>query len=264
MTPVPQADVVGGLWLACALFALFSAFGILTSISIRLTCILYSSIYFSSQIDSYQHHYLLCLLLLLFSIPSQRFWAMDGSEDERRSCMPLLLYLQIALVYFWTGVAKLDSTWLTGVTMKNMSNSEIVLGQVGELAAWLYGMDTEPGLALDAMYKTLSFAVMLGELLIPLCFIIKKLRIVGFIITPFFHVGVELGLDIELFSFYMISINFILLKPDWLWRRLDSYGTTCLDQRPSQRFLAFIIVSAMVSIALLRQIEFPNDLFCQS
>ncbi len=266
LTPVPNAEVVGGLWLACALFALFSAAGVLTTFSIRMTCVLYSGIYFSSQIDSYQHHYLLCLLLFLFALPNQQFWSLKTSNDDRRSWMPTLLYLQIALVYFWTGIAKADSTWLTGVTLESMSNSEIVLSHIGSLAASLYGVDTDPSLALDAMYRSLSVTVMTGELLIPLCFLFKRLRILGLVLTPFFHIGVEmLGLDIELFSFYMISLNTLLLSPAGPWLRIDNYcrekalteGSTNLRSR------LIIIVGMVLTLGLLSQLEFPTGkLYC--
>ena len=261
LTPVPSAEWVGALWIMCALSSLLAAFGVLASLTIRLTCVLYAGIYFSSQIDSYQHHYLLALLLFLFALPKEAFWRVSRAPDERRSWVPNLFYLQIAIVYFWTAVAKVDSTWVSGATLQSLSNSEVVLSYVGTWTTWLYGTAHEPLFALNAMYQTLAGLVIIGEFFLPLCFLFQRLRLIGLIISPFFHVGVEmLGLDIELFSFYMISINFILLSPDRLWGRLDAWLEQHYQSSANahQRARILIAFAALVGTLCLYQIDFPR------
>jgi len=102
--------------------------------------------YFISQIDNYQHHYLLVLICIILSTIN---WSALGARLEeqlanRRSIIRQkqsvkgkgkdktsllaqgeaittttlwqfrLLMVQLSVVYFWTSVAKMDSTWLSG------------------------------------------------------------------------------------------------------------------------------------------------------
>ena len=70
-------------------------------------------------------------------------------------------------------------------------------------------------LSLDAGLRVAAVAVMLGEYVGGVVYLVRPLWGLGLCLLPLFHVAVEtLGLDIELFSYYMIATHVALLLPD--------------------------------------------------
>ncbi|MGB0646509.1 MAG: HTTM domain-containing protein [Bradymonadia bacterium] len=225
--PQPTPQSVGTLWALCAMSACLAALNVLTAATIRLTAILYTGIYFWSQADSYQHHYLNAIILIVLASLPTRAWKPQQKDQPSKNTFPFigLLYCQFALVYFWTAVAKIDPTWLSGTTMMSLSQSDTLLIYTSHISEMLYGTSGDPQLAHDALYRTLSLSVIAGELLVAVCFLVPKLRPLGLVLAPIFHLSVEfLGLDIELFSLYMIGINLILLSPSNFWANVQQWG----------------------------------------
>lgn len=240
---VPTPAVIATGWLLCGFFCLRAAFGIAIRQSIIGATICYFGIYMWSQVDSYQHHYFIGLVLTIACLIPAEVWTATAppevADDPARRARwhrvrhwgLRLIYVQIALMYFWTGVTKTDPTWLTGATMDALTHDVAIRAQITRLEGVL-------GLARGEGYMVVAHFVMLGELLAPLAFLFRRLWIPGLLIVPWFHVGVEvLGFDIELFSYYMIALDLILLSPDgfWRWLRTSLGGVSSLAaklQRP--------------------------------
>lgn len=84
----------------------------------------------------YQNHfYLVCLLSFLFIIlPANRVWSLDNIEGKMPTWVPrwsvLILKLQIAIVYFYGGIAKLNYDWLHGQPqteyMREFANQAVI------------------------------------------------------------------------------------------------------------------------------------------
>src|SRR5690606_32930313 len=97
--------------------------------AIALT-VIYGGIYFWSQADSYQHHYLIALLLLLTCFLP--FDALPGLERPReggwpkatRSWATALIYVQVGVVYLYTGITKSSPDWLSGWGMTQVVTGE--------------------------------------------------------------------------------------------------------------------------------------------
>lgn len=224
---VPTPAIIAAGWLVGGYFCLRAAFGIATRVSIIGATVCYFGIYLWSQADSYQHHYLVGLLLTLSCFIPESVWAATPPDRDAVENDPAawarwhrvrhwglrLIYVQIALMYFWTGVTKADPTWLSGATMDALTTTPSV-------RAGIAGFEESMGLARGEGYAWAATAVMVGELLAPLAFLFRRLWLPGLLIIPWFHVGVEiLEFDIELFSYYMIGLDVILLTPDGIWRR---------------------------------------------
>ncbi|MCA9540459.1 MAG: HTTM domain-containing protein, partial [Myxococcales bacterium] len=222
LLPIPTPAAVAAGWLLGGFFALRTALGIAPRTSAIGTAICYAGIYFWSQADSYQHHYLLAMLLILMAFVPTRVWAAaprhDDPPDTPRSPVAhwvlRLIYVQIALMYFWTGVTKADPTWLTGATIDQLTTKLAIRDAIvafEQARGWDHG----------TVYHLMAWAVMLGELSAPIFFLSRKLRVIGLFIVPWFHVGVEiLNFDIEWFSYYMIALDVILLMPSAGWRAI--------------------------------------------
>jgi hypothetical protein len=193
-----------------------AAMGIRFRLSASLAALSYLGVYFWSQADSYQHHYLVGLLLLVGSFLPEK-----GEEGEGGHWAIPLIYVQLALLYFWTAVTKCDPTWLSGATMNQLTGEPEVRAFVGTVAA---RFDT----GLTEVFAFSAWATMLGEYFACLAFLIPRLRLLGLITVPWFHVGVEvLGFDIELFSYYMVALDLILLSPDRFWTWIGARTWPC-------------------------------------
>src|SRR5690606_26571654 len=77
-----------------------------------------------SQLDSYQHHYLLSWFLLYMAwFPELSAKNLTEGGQPRRGPAPAyaLLLLTSAVVYFYTGVSKTDPDWRSGLALERLS-----------------------------------------------------------------------------------------------------------------------------------------------
>jgi tetratricopeptide (TPR) repeat protein len=198
VAPGRAGYAIGQLVLAY-LFVL-AAVGVATRYVLPIAAALYGWLYFSSQLDSYQHHYLVWLLVLLACfVPWQRP-ADAMPRTPVRSWALRLLYIQLALLYFWAAVSKLNGAWLDGTTLSGQLDGKVrslidaTVGIAG--AAWLVVL-TELALAATVWHKrTWPIAAPLGIAL---------------------HAGIlATSLDIGLFAWLMLGV-YILIIPDRVW-----------------------------------------------
>ena len=87
IAPVPFPSIVVLFVILSGFAALLAAFGIWIRGNMIIASIGYSTIYFWSQADSYQHHYLVALLMLICCFIPGRIWQPSsgsghGSEDS--------------------------------------------------------------------------------------------------------------------------------------------------------------------------------------
>ena len=225
----PSPSSIGVLYLSGGLLSLLAALGLGGRFTIALIALIYNVAYLWSQADSYQHHYLLGLLLLWFSwAPLSR--AKSAPEAQRHPGYDAL-YVQIAIIYFWTAVAKTEPVWLSGEVIDGVLRDAEVRREVLSWGGAL-GLDS------SGTFKLVAWGVMFGEYLAPLLFLLRPLRWLGFLMIPWFHISVEwVGFEIELFSYYMIVVVICLLSPARLWSPLEwlmqrgSEGLTWLEER---------------------------------
>ena len=221
IAPLPWAGIVGAGWLLGGFLALRAALGVAVRQSAALLAIIYGGIYVWCQADSYQHHYLIALMLGVLAFVPEAAWqsrwagAVQGPAAETSVGWAIrMLYVLLALVYFWTGVTKVDPVWLSGDTMRMLTSSAENQALMGKAAKLL-------GMPRDDVYVFAAWSVMIGEISVGLALLWRKLWLLALLAAPWFHVGVEvIGFDIELFSYYMIAIDLILLAPrrvyDWI------------------------------------------------
>jgi len=217
--PMPTPEIVGPLYVLGGLLALAIALGVRPRRCLALLAPIYAGVYAWSQSDSYQHHYLISLLLILALFVPAPAWTLPaaGEPTAIRSWAVRLIYVQIGLMYAWTAVTKHTPVWLDGTTL-----GQIVTCEPREHLRWLSGVT---GWSAEATLAVSSAAVMVGEYLAGFIYLVRPLWVVGMGLIPLFHLGVEwLGLDIELFSYYMIGTNLILLAPGAALDRAVRFG----------------------------------------
>jgi hypothetical protein len=95
----------------CFVLALFTMTPFKSGMLLCLVTAAYVTVYFSSQIDYYQHHYLVCLLLTIMCA------SVVVRGDTAQRSLQLLAY-QVSWVYLWSGVAKLHGDFLLGTSLR--------------------------------------------------------------------------------------------------------------------------------------------------
>src|SRR5205085_4826490 len=88
------------------------AFGVAARVLVPITAALYAWLYFGSQLDSYQHHYLVVMVLVIASfVPWQRP-ADARPETPARSWAIRLLLVPLAIMYLWAAISKMSPGWV--------------------------------------------------------------------------------------------------------------------------------------------------------
>lgn len=212
--PLPTAEVVTGARLLGGFLALRVALGMGGRWSMAGLAGIYGGVYLWSQADSYQHHYLLALIALLsVFLPYEDMpglWRRGGGArpEVTRSWAAQLLYVQVSIVYFFTGVTKSGGDWLSGWAMERIVVEPEARAQMMEVASRL-------GMELLTFYQVSAWSIMLGQFLAATALMIPRLRPLACVVGPVFHVMVEfLDLKIGWFSWYMLGLYYVLLIPD--------------------------------------------------
>jgi hypothetical protein len=155
------------------------------------------------------------ILFYLMLCPCGAVWSMDhwlrrGQAAGKRLFVypwPLcLLFVQMAIIYFYNGVHKLlGAQWRSGQAL------HYVLGDL-TLARVSYATVPVP----DVATQILTWTVLAWELTFPLLVLRRSTRLVALLMGVGFHVGIGLTLELGAFAPYMLCL-YVPLAP---WERL--------------------------------------------
>lgn len=212
--PVPSRVAIGVLFVLQAYLALRVMMGVAIKGSVRLLAGLYAYTYFISQLDSYQHHYLVFLLLVVAcTIPWDEAAHPTGeapANDEPRTIASWglrLLTVQLALLYLWAAISKMSPLWLDGTAL----SQQLGVPWVRHAIEVVFGSASrgDPG-GFAAMAKL----IMIAELVLAVGVLIRWMWPAVWLIGMGFHISVELsGYRIGLFSYFMMGL-YVLFLPD--------------------------------------------------
>jgi vitamin K-dependent gamma-carboxylase len=209
VAPLPGQGMV---WLfgAMGLFALGIALGLFYKLSSLLFLLTYTYVFLLDKTPYNNHYYLIILLsLLLFCVDAQR-WA---SLDRWRAATPdpetipfwqlFILRAQIFIVYFYGGLAKLNSDWLMGEPMR----------------MWLAGRADYPVLgpffATEGAVYFFSYGGLLFDLSIGFLLLWPRTRWLALVGLLFFHLMNSWLFSIGIFPFLAIAATVLFVEPDW-------------------------------------------------
>jgi hypothetical protein len=214
------------------------------------------------------HGYLVCLLAwIAVFLPLHACWSLDARRrpDLRRETVPAwtlgLLRFQLALVYFYGGIAKLNGDWLRGEPMR------FWLRQRGD---WPFF-----GSFLQSDYAPwfFSYGGLLFDLLIVPALLWRRTRVAAFFVAVFFHLANGYLFTIGVFPWLAISLTALFFEPSWprrlvagLRRRLGKPVSRAVDVeaaavQPLSRWLpwALGIYAAIQLLLPLRQFLYPGN-----
>ena len=199
---------------ALGLLSLCIALGLLYRISTVLFFLGFSYVFLLEQARYLNHFYLVVLIsFLLIFLPAHRYWSLDGFLFANRDkhvpawCV-LLLRLQLGIVYFYGGVAKLNADWLQGQPMGMWLAERTEFPFVGHLFTekWMVYFFSYGGLFLDL----LAFPLLM----------IRKTRLPMFLALVLFHFTNDRLFVIGIFPWFAIAATTIFFAYDWPLRVL--------------------------------------------
>jgi hypothetical protein len=185
------------------------ACGVGTRVALPIAAAVYSWLYFGSQLDSYQHHYLVALLLWLACfVPWERPEGARADTPVKTWALRLIL-LQLGIMYLWAAISKMTPAWWDGSTLGRQ-----IAGPLRSL------IDATVGI------RAASIGVVFLEL--TLAFTVWNPRMWWFASSAglLFHGAILVsGLEIGLFAWLMIGL-YVLLIPDrvWIWIAQRGFG----------------------------------------
>lgn len=269
-----------GMYLLFILMA-FGALGILLGAFYRFSALLFLLTFsYSELIDLshyLNHHYLMAVMtaLLLF-LPAHRRYSVDVWRKPGlwRSKVPRatigLLRIQLGIVYFFAGVAKLQSDWLL-----QAQPLQIWLSQQSDL--FLIG----PFFKQAWLHYGFSWAGCFYDLFIFFFLLYRPTRAYAYLAVVVFHILTALLFNIGLFPWFMILLTTVMFgaawhqrKQAWLWRTLQGKQTEGLLSkekeylypkriRPILRILLFLHLGVQLFLPLRHQLYPGNVLWTE-
>jgi hypothetical protein len=251
LSPLP------GQWMYFVFFvmglaALGLALGFFYRISALLFFLSYTYVFLLDKAQYNNHYYLISLAGFLLILADAHRWASIDQflrPDLREEFVPfwhlLLLRAQFFIVYFFGGVAKINSDWLAGEPMR----------------AWLLGRADYPLLggffATEPGVYFFSYGGLLFDLLIGFLLVWPRTRLPAFLGVLFFNLTNKWLFSIGIFPYVMIAATVLFVEPDWP-RRILGRARYLLPQTTPPRWAAARgWVFGFVSLYLALQVLLP-------
>ncbi|NEQ32428.1 MAG: HTTM domain-containing protein [Leptolyngbya sp. SIO4C5] len=190
--------------------ALFISLGFFYRLSALLFFVGFTYIFLLEQARYLNHFYLICLLsYLLIFLPAHRLCSVDVLRRPKLLSQTApawtlwLLRFQIAVPYFYGGIAKLNGDWLQGEPMRLWLASSTDFPLVGQFftAEW--------------MVYLLSYSGLLLDLLIVPLLLWRRTRLGAFALITLFHLTNARLFSIGIFPWFMIAATAIFFDPSW-------------------------------------------------
>ncbi|MEM7243746.1 MAG: HTTM domain-containing protein [Acidobacteriota bacterium] len=223
--PVPTAGFIVVLRLLQIGLAIRVAFGGAPRWAVPLLATSFGVTYFLSQLDGYQHHYLIWLLLVILSF-------VDWSRPLALSWPYRLLLVQLSITYVWTAVTKMEPSWVDGSLIARQVSGETLQ----DLTAFASAKIAQP---LGSGWALSAISVLVLELFLAVALQFAKLRPWAWLLGMALHFGIEMaGLKIGLFSWYLFSLYVLILPAPlgrWIaaaWSRLVAVTSRVGERAP--------------------------------
>lgn len=207
----PLGYLTYAIFAVCGLTALFIALGFKYRISILVFFLSFTYIELMDKTTYLNHYYFISMLsFLLIFLPAARYFSIDNIASSpldapvhikaKQQVTPQIprwtldsIKLLLSTVYFYAGLAKLNSDWLLkAMPLKIWLPSKYDIPLLGNL------MEQE------WVHYTFSCSGMMYDLFIPFLLLYKKTRLWAFVTVVIFHVMTRVLFPIGMFPFVMI------------------------------------------------------------
>ncbi|HEY0769387.1 MAG TPA: HTTM domain-containing protein, partial [Sphingobacteriaceae bacterium] len=265
---VPPGQFSYLLFAICGLSALFVALGFFYRVSIVT---LFASFTYIELIDksTYLNHYyfvsMMCLLLIF--LPAHRSFSLDAYRTRTHGDIFQWqldsVKLFVCLVYFFAGLAKVNSEWLL---------------HAQPLRIWLPAKNDLPliGFIFNKTWTAYAFswAGCLYDLTIPFLLLYSPTRVFAYGAVVIFHVLTAMLFPIGMFPYIMIVTALIFFSPKvhekilFPIRRLlqwrQNASASIRATKPTQNYAVIALLSLFFAFQLItpfRYLAYPGELF---
>ena len=209
-------------------------------------------------------YYLIVLIsFLMIFVPAHREFSIDAwknrkiQSDVAPAWSLWILRFQIGAVYFFAGLAKLNSDWLNGEPMRMLLAIRTNFSLIGEFF-------TE-----EWMVFLFSYGALFTDLLAVLFLLWRRTRIFAFGVIIMFHVLNSQLFNIGIFGWFMIFATAIFFDPSWPRffirkrpeesnKKYHKLGTNLTKNQKALLFMLLIFVIIQVSLPL-RHYFYPGN-----
>ncbi|MFT5242979.1 MAG: hypothetical protein ACI8QQ_000902, partial [Psychroserpens sp.] len=261
------------VFLICGIAALFVAIGYKYKWAIITFFLSFTYIELMDKTTYLNHYYFITLIsFVLLFLPANCYFSVDAHKNEKLRFSKItrwnidILKLLLAIVYFYSGLAKLNSDWLIEamplkIWLPNNSNLPLIGSLLNE----------------NWVHYAFSWTGAIYDLGIVFLLLYKRTRLFGFILVVVFHILTKILFPIGVFPYVMIISTLIFFDASFHKKALNyiakifSSGIVLFENEKEkvQRFnnsykakMAFI--GCFVVFQLLspfRYICYPNELF---
>ena len=261
------------IFVICALSALFVTLGYKYKIAIVSFFLSFTYIELMDKTTYLNHYYFISIVaFILIFLPANASFSIDAYRKEKYNHQFIpswntdILKIILAIVYFYAGLAKLNSDWLI---------------EALPLKIWLPSKFNTPILGPFTGYSWVHYAFswfgVVYDLSIPFLLLFTKTRKVAFFFVVVFHIATWALFPIGMFPFIMIGATLVFFKPSFhkkiisvissvLKLNKEKWNSTkVLNYRQNKRNkLLYIGVSVFLLFQLLipfRYVMYPGELF---
>ncbi len=188
------------LFATCGLAAFFVAIGFKYRIAIITFFLSFTYIELMDKTTYLNHYYFIsCVSFLMIFLPANTYFSIDAKQNLKKASYYVpswtidSIKLMLAIVYFYAGLAKLNSDWLLkAMPLKIWLPSRYDLPLLGNL------------MQQEWMHYSFSWGGALYDLTIPFLLLYRRTRWFAFILVVLFHIMTRALFPIGMFPFIMI------------------------------------------------------------
>ncbi|APU67222.1 HTTM domain-containing protein [Christiangramia flava] len=268
----PLGNFTYVIFAICGLAALLVAAGFKYRLAIITFFLSFTYIELMDKTTYLNHYYFISVLsFLMIFLPAGNYFSVDAWRNARsrfqkipRWCVDAIK-LMLGIVYFYAGLAKLNSDWLfRAMPLKIWLPSKYDLPFLGDL------------MQQEWVHYAFSWSGMLYDLFIPFLLLWKRTRILAFAMVVIFHVLTRVLFPIGMFPYIMIVSALIFFSPQFHHRLLQWFSNVfgikkpifdtgrLYFPKPQKRKIFRGIVAVFFMIQLLfpwRYLLYPGELF---
>ncbi|WP_159283392.1 HTTM domain-containing protein [Tenacibaculum maritimum] len=199
------------LFIICALAALLVTIGYKYRAAIVIFFLSFTYIELMDKTTYLNHYYFISLVsFMLIFLPASAYFSIDAKLNSKLSYQKVpqytvdVLKLMLGIVYFYAGLAKLNSDWLF---------------RASPLSIWLpvqYDLPIVGSLMPKTWFHfAMSWGGALYDLTIPFLLLYKRTRLFAFFMVVIFHVFTRILFPIGMFPFIMIVSTLLFFTPSF-------------------------------------------------
>ncbi|MDZ7718351.1 MAG: HTTM domain-containing protein [Balneolaceae bacterium] len=197
------------IFIICGLSAIFVSIGYKYRAAIIVFFLSFTYIELMDKTTYLNHYYFISILsFLMIFLPAHAYYSVDAWKNESLRAQEVPAWtidsikLLLGIVYFYAGLAKLNSDWLfRAMPLQIWLPANYSLPVLGDLFQQTW------------VHYAFSWAGALYDLTIPFLLLMKRTRLFAFALVVIFHVLTRVLFPIGMFPYIMIVSALIFFEP---------------------------------------------------